>query len=39
VAYEPDGMKPEDFITYGVVQRTLSQFVEGGLVAYGKLPF
>jgi len=29
-AYEPDGMKPEDFITYGVVQRTLSQFVEAG---------
>ena len=29
-AYEPDGMKPTDFITYGVVQRTLSQFVEAG---------
>jgi transaldolase len=29
-AYEPDGMKPADFITYGVVQRTLSQFVEAG---------
>ena len=29
-AYEPDGLKPEDFITYGVVQRTLSQFVEAG---------
>lgn len=29
-AYEPDGMKPEEFITYGVVQRTLSQFVEAG---------
>jgi transaldolase len=29
-AYEPDGMKPLDFITYGLVQRTLSQFVEAG---------
>jgi transaldolase len=29
-AYEPDGLKPEDFITLGVVQRTLSQFVEAG---------
>ena len=29
-AYAPDGLKPEDFITYGVVQRTLSQFVEAG---------
>jgi transaldolase len=29
-AYEPDGMKPEDFITYGVTQKTLSQFVEAG---------
>jgi transaldolase len=29
-AYEPEGMKPEDFITYGVTQKTLSQFYEGG---------
>jgi len=29
-AYEPDGMKPEEFITFGVVQKTLSQFVEAG---------
>ncbi len=29
-AYEPDGMKPDDFITYGVTQRTLSQFIESG---------
>lgn len=29
-AYEPDGMKPTDFITYGVTQRTLSQFIESG---------
>ncbi len=29
-AYEPDGMSPEDFITYGVTQRTLSQFSESG---------
>ena len=29
-AYEPDGMKPEEFITYGATQKTLSQFVEAG---------
>jgi len=29
-AYEPDGMKPPEFITYGVTQRTLSQFIESG---------
>ena len=29
-AYEPDGMKPSEFITYGVTQRTLSQFIESG---------
>ncbi|MHC4539869.1 MAG: transaldolase family protein [Planctomycetota bacterium] len=29
-AYEPDGMQPEDFIAYGVVQKTLAQFHEGG---------
>jgi len=29
-AYEPEGMKSKDFITYGVVQRTLSQFYESG---------
>jgi len=29
-AYEPDGIKPGDFISYGVTQRTLSQFVESG---------
>jgi|LSQX01.1.fsa_nt_gb transaldolase len=29
-AYDPDGMKAEDFITYGVVQRTLTQFIEAG---------
>jgi transaldolase len=29
-AYEPDGMKPEEFIAYGVTQKTLSQFYEGG---------
>jgi transaldolase len=29
-AYEPDGMRPNEFITYGVCQRTLSQFVEAG---------
>lgn len=29
-AYEPEGMQPEDFITYGVTQKTLAQFHEGG---------
>ncbi|OHB75856.1 MAG: hypothetical protein A2Z25_01375 [Planctomycetes bacterium RBG_16_55_9] len=29
-AYEPEGMKPEEFITYGVTQKTLAQFYEGG---------
>ncbi len=29
-AYEPDGMAPEDFIAYGVTQRTLCQFYEAG---------
>jgi len=29
-AYEPEGMKPSEFITYGVTQRTLTQFIESG---------
>ena len=29
-AYESDGMKPEEFIAYGVTQKTLAQFYEGG---------
>ena len=29
-AYEPDGMAPNDFISLGVTQRTLCQFVEAG---------
>jgi transaldolase len=29
-AYEPNGMTPEEFISYGVTQRTLCQFVEAG---------
>lgn len=29
-AYEPDGMKPCEFITYGVTQKLLSQFTETG---------
>lgn len=29
-AYEPDGMAPEEFVTYGPTQRTLSQFSEVG---------
>jgi transaldolase len=29
-AYEPDGMTQNDFISYGVAQRTICQFVEAG---------
>jgi transaldolase len=29
-SYEPDGMKPEEFITFGLTQRTLTQFHEAG---------
>ena len=29
-SYEPDGMTPEEFITYGATQRTLTQFAEIG---------
>jgi transaldolase len=29
-AYEPDGMAPAEFISYGLTQRTLSQFTETG---------
>ena len=29
-AYEPDGMAPENFISYGVTQRTLGQYCEAG---------
>jgi len=29
-AYEPQGMQPDEFITYGVVQKTLAQFHESG---------
>ena len=29
-AYEPNGMTPEDFITYGPTQRTLAQFCDAG---------
>ena len=29
-AYEPDGMGTDEFITYGVTQRTLAQFIESG---------
>lgn len=31
-AYEPDGMQPSEFITYGVTQKLLSQFNETGWV-------
>ena len=29
-AYEPEGMAPEEFITFGVTQKTLSQFYHSG---------
>ena len=29
-AYEPTGMTPSEFVSFGVTQRTLSQFVEAG---------
>jgi transaldolase len=29
-AFEPDGMTPEDFITFGVTQKTLTQFYHSG---------
>jgi transaldolase len=29
-AYEPDGMDPKEFVTFGATQRTLSQFCEMG---------
>jgi transaldolase len=29
-AYEPDGMRPEEFSAFGLTQRTLSQFTEAG---------
>jgi transaldolase len=29
-AYDPDALQPADFVTFGVTQRTLSQFVESG---------
>lgn len=29
-SYEPDGMQPEEFMGFGLTQRTLTQFVESG---------
>lgn len=29
-AYQPDGMSPEEFISFGATQRTLSQFYDAG---------
>jgi transaldolase len=29
-SYEPDGMAPEEFLAFGLTQRTLTQFVESG---------
>ena len=37
-SYEPDGMRPDEFMAFGLTQRTLSQFTEVRLEADGKLP-
>ncbi len=29
-AYEPDGLRPDEFLSFGLTQRTLAQFVEAG---------
>jgi len=29
-AYAPDAMKPDEFVSFGLTQRTLSQFIESG---------
>jgi transaldolase len=29
-AYEPDGMRPAEFMAFGLTQRTLGQFCESG---------
>ena len=29
-SYEPDGMKPSEFLAFGTTQRTLTQFIEAG---------
>jgi transaldolase len=29
-AFEPDGMTPEEFITFGVTRKTLTQFYHSG---------
>jgi len=39
-AYEPDGMTPDEFVSWGLTQRTLTQFAESGwnlLEAYKKV--
>ena len=36
-AYEPDGLAPDEFISYGVVNRTLTQFCECGWKAMVEL--
>jgi transaldolase len=38
-AYEPEGMHEQDFITFGVTQKTLSQFSAAGWVALEGLNF
>lgn len=37
-AYEFDGMRPEEFITYGATNRTLTQFIESGWNQLEKYP-
>lgn len=37
-AYAFDGLKPEEFLSYGVVNRTLTQFIECGGAMLEKYP-
>jgi transaldolase len=37
-AYEPDGMGPDEFVSYGVTQRTLAQFWESGWSLLQRFP-
>jgi transaldolase len=36
-AYEADGLKPEEFVSYGATQRTLAQFIQEGWLKLASL--
>lgn len=38
-AYEPDGLSPSEFITFGATQRTLTQFIESGWLSISQFKF